>query len=131
MGCISTIITDSRRRTAVKHRPNPRRSPSEKAPAAAAAAASTGSEEDEPGRGDQVEERPQPLPAAPFIRNQQGWPPWLVAAVGDAIGEFVPRCADTFQKLDKVPPRLLCHLRCTVLQFFWRLAFFCSDGLIV
>ncbi|XP_030439498.2 probable serine/threonine-protein kinase At1g54610 isoform X1 [Syzygium oleosum] len=102
MGCISTIITDSRRRTAVKHRPNPRRSPSEKAPAAAAAAASTGSEEDEPGRGDQVEERPQPLPAAPFVRNQQGWPPWLVAAVGDAIGEFVPRCADTFQKLEKI-----------------------------
>ncbi|KAF8005816.1 hypothetical protein BT93_K0177 [Corymbia citriodora subsp. variegata] len=98
MGCIPTIISDGRRRAAAdKHRPRPRSSPSKEA-------RSAGSEEDEPAPAP-AEERPEPRPPASaptFGRNPQRWPPWLVAVVGDAIGEFVPRCADTFQKLDKI-----------------------------
>lgn len=33
--------------------------------------------------------------------NQQGWPSWLVAVAGDAIKDWTPRRANTFQKLDK------------------------------
>ncbi|XP_030542342.1 probable serine/threonine-protein kinase At1g54610 isoform X2 [Rhodamnia argentea] len=82
MGCISTIITDGRRRTAVKHRP------SRKAPVAT------------PAVSDECKSSSAPADETP--RPQQGWPPWLAAVVGDAIREFVPRCADTFQKLDKI-----------------------------
>ncbi|XP_011071480.1 probable serine/threonine-protein kinase At1g54610 [Sesamum indicum] len=31
-----------------------------------------------------------------------GWPPWLVAVAGEAIRGWIPRRADTFEKLDKV-----------------------------
>lgn len=31
-----------------------------------------------------------------------GWPPWLVEVAGEAIKGWIPRRADTFQKLDKV-----------------------------
>ncbi|XP_051128466.1 probable serine/threonine-protein kinase At1g54610 isoform X2 [Andrographis paniculata] len=31
-----------------------------------------------------------------------GWPPWLVAVAGEALSGWVPRRADTFEKLDKV-----------------------------
>lgn len=34
--------------------------------------------------------------------NQQGWPSWLVAVAGDAIKDWTPRRANTFQKLDKI-----------------------------
>ncbi|KAL0434553.1 UNVERIFIED_CONTAM: putative serine/threonine-protein kinase [Sesamum latifolium] len=30
-----------------------------------------------------------------------GWPPWLVAVAGEAIRGWIPRRADTFEKLDK------------------------------
>ncbi|KAG9133555.1 hypothetical protein Leryth_016508 [Lithospermum erythrorhizon] len=30
------------------------------------------------------------------------WPPWLLSAVGDAIGDWSPRSANTFEKLDKI-----------------------------
>lgn len=33
--------------------------------------------------------------------NQQGWPSWLVAVAGDAIKDWIPRRANTFEKLDK------------------------------
>ena len=36
-------------------------------------------------------------PKEPF-----GWPTWLAAAAGDALTGWVPRRADSFQKLDKV-----------------------------
>ncbi|KAF2311566.1 hypothetical protein GH714_024871 [Hevea brasiliensis] len=38
----------------------------------------------------------------PFLRNQQGWPSWLMAVAGDAIGDWTPRRANTFEKLDKI-----------------------------
>ncbi|KAK4734919.1 hypothetical protein R3W88_009180 [Solanum pinnatisectum] len=37
-----------------------------------------------------------------FATNQQGWPSWLVAVAGDAIKDWTPRRADTFQKIDKI-----------------------------
>lgn len=38
-----------------------------------------------------------------FTTNQQqGWPAWLVAVAGDAIKDWTPRRANTFEKLDKV-----------------------------
>ncbi|XP_009804117.1 putative serine/threonine-protein kinase At1g54610 [Nicotiana tabacum] len=38
-----------------------------------------------------------------FTTNQQqGWPAWLVAVAGDAIKDWTPRRANTFEKLDKI-----------------------------
>ncbi|XP_031105050.1 probable serine/threonine-protein kinase At1g54610 [Ipomoea triloba] len=34
--------------------------------------------------------------------NQQGWPLWLVDVAGDAIKDWTPRRANTFEKLDKI-----------------------------
>ncbi|KAJ4850147.1 hypothetical protein Tsubulata_000627 [Turnera subulata] len=36
------------------------------------------------------------------LTNQQGWPAWLMAVAGDAIGDWTPRRANTFEKLDKI-----------------------------
>lgn len=35
-----------------------------------------------------------------------GWPAWLSAVAGEAIQGWIPRRADTFEKLDKV---ILCY----------------------
>lgn len=35
-----------------------------------------------------------------------GWPPWLTAVAGEAIKGWVPRRADSFEKLDKVYDQL-------------------------
>ncbi|XP_065872790.1 probable serine/threonine-protein kinase At1g54610 [Euphorbia lathyris] len=43
--------------------------------------------------------RPRPEPS---LRNQQSWPSWLMAVAGDAIGDWTPRKANTFEKLDKI-----------------------------
>ncbi|KAF9607340.1 hypothetical protein IFM89_033928 [Coptis chinensis] len=38
-----------------------------------------------------------------FIKTQQqGWPPWLSAVAGEAIQGWIPRRADTFEKLSKI-----------------------------
>jgi hypothetical protein len=31
-----------------------------------------------------------------------GWPPWLSAVCGEALNGWIPRRADTFEKIDKV-----------------------------
>jgi hypothetical protein len=31
-----------------------------------------------------------------------GWPPWLSAVAGEAVKGWIPRKADTFEKIDKV-----------------------------
>lgn len=36
------------------------------------------------------------------LKVQHGWPSWLSAVAGDAIQGWIPRRADTFEKLDKV-----------------------------
>ncbi|KAE9608600.1 hypothetical protein Lal_00020696 [Lupinus albus] len=38
----------------------------------------------------------------PCSVNQQGWPSWLMAVAGDAIGDWTPRRANTFEKLAKI-----------------------------
>ncbi|RZC60542.1 hypothetical protein C5167_022303 [Papaver somniferum] len=36
------------------------------------------------------------------LKVQHGWPSWLSAVAGDAIQGWIPRRADTFEKLDKI-----------------------------
>lgn len=38
----------------------------------------------------------------PCAVTQQGWPSWLMAVAGEAIGDWTPRRANTFEKLAKV-----------------------------
>ncbi|RYQ94155.1 hypothetical protein Ahy_B08g089033 isoform B [Arachis hypogaea] len=38
----------------------------------------------------------------PFAVTQQGWPSWLMAVAGEAIGDWTPRRANTFEKLAKI-----------------------------
>ncbi|XP_027341242.1 probable serine/threonine-protein kinase At1g54610 isoform X2 [Abrus precatorius] len=37
-----------------------------------------------------------------FTATPQGWPPWLLAVAGDAIRDWTPRRANTFEKLAKI-----------------------------
>lgn len=48
-----------------------------------------------------AKERQRPRPE-PSLRGQRGWPSWLLDALGNAIQDWTPRCANTFEKLDKV-----------------------------
>ncbi|XWS60217.1 hypothetical protein CRYUN_Cryun07bG0016600 [Craigia yunnanensis] len=38
----------------------------------------------------------------PSDLNQQGWPSWLTAVAGEAIRDWTPRRANTFEKLNKI-----------------------------
>ena len=38
----------------------------------------------------------------PMAKTQQGWPSWLMAVAGEAIGDWTPRRASSFEKLAKV-----------------------------
>ncbi|GAV62727.1 Pkinase domain-containing protein [Cephalotus follicularis] len=49
-----------------------------------------------------VTERHRPLPELSFCTTEKGWPSWLMAVVGDAIGDWTPRRANTFEKLEKI-----------------------------
>ncbi|XP_014518881.1 probable serine/threonine-protein kinase At1g54610 [Vigna radiata var. radiata] len=47
--------------------------------------------------------RPSNLPK--HLRGEQvaaGWPPWLTAVCGEALSGWIPRKADTFEKIDKI-----------------------------
>ncbi|QCD84979.1 Cdc2-related kinase [Vigna unguiculata] len=37
-----------------------------------------------------------------FVTSHQGWPPWLMVVAGDALGDWTPRRANTFEKLAKI-----------------------------
>lgn len=52
-------------------------------------------------------ERSKPRPELSLSVPQQGWPSWLMAVAGDAIGDWTPRRASTFEKLDKVIKTLI------------------------
>jgi cyclin-dependent kinase 12/13/sacsin len=54
-------------------------------------------------------ERRMPRPEA-SLKCQQGWPSWLMAVAGDAIGDWTPRRANTFEKLDKVIKETKSHV---------------------
>ena len=43
----------------------------------------------------------------PCAVTQQGWPSWLMAVAGEAIGDWTPRRANTFEKLAKVSKLLI------------------------
>lgn len=53
-----------------------------------------------------------------FATNQQGWPSWLVAVAGDAIKDWTPRRADTFQKIDKVIINALYMYHCFSAMYY-------------
>uniref|UniRef100_A0A0D6QW09 Protein kinase domain-containing protein n=1 Tax=Araucaria cunninghamii TaxID=56994 RepID=A0A0D6QW09_ARACU len=61
----------------------------------------------EPGTRERRRERPNPRLSNPpkHIHGEQvaaGWPAWLSAVAGEAIKGWIPRRADTFEKLDKI-----------------------------
>ena len=47
-------------------------------------------------------DRRKPIVEPCMLRNQQGWPAWLVEVAGDVIKDWTPRRANTFEKLSKV-----------------------------
>lgn len=59
-------------------------------------------------RGERRRSKPNPKLSNPpkNLRGEQvaaGWPPWLTAVCGEALNGWIPRKADTFEKIDKVP----------------------------
>jgi cyclin-dependent kinase 12/13 len=64
-----------------------------------------------------------PVPRAVEVEQlAAGWPPWLVAVAPEAVRGWVPRRAESFEKLDKVgPSSLICP--CSFVLFS---ALFCS-----
>lgn len=60
-----------------------------------------------PPKGERRRSKPNPrLSNVPNkARGEQvaaGWPPWLTAVCGEALNGWIPRKADTFEKIDKV-----------------------------
>ena len=47
-------------------------------------------------------DRQKPKVEPCMVRNQQGWPAWLVDVAGDVIKDWTPRPTNTFEKLSKV-----------------------------
>lgn len=58
-----------------------------------------------------------------------GWPSWLTAVAGEAIKGWLPRRADSFEKLDKVSPTLcyFTHFICKTLQQLIVIVSFCVE----
>lgn len=46
------------------------------------------------------------------LKTIQGWPSWLCTVAGDAIKDWTPRRANTFEKLDKVICTNLLIIQC-------------------
>ncbi|XP_028780861.1 probable serine/threonine-protein kinase At1g54610 [Neltuma alba] len=58
-------------------------------------------------RGERRRSKPNPRLSNPpkHVRGEQvaaGWPPWLTAVCGEALSGWIPRKADTFEKIDKI-----------------------------
>ncbi|KAF7805171.1 putative serine/threonine-protein kinase [Senna tora] len=58
-------------------------------------------------RGGRRRSKPNPRQSNPpkHLRGEQvaaGWPPWLTAVCGEALSGWIPRKADTFEKIDKI-----------------------------
>lgn len=68
--------------------------------------------------------RPDPRLSNPqgHLRGEQvaaGWPSWLAQAAGEALQGWMPRRADSFEKIDKARTRFLCELRSPFLLSFF------------
>ncbi|XP_050384117.1 probable serine/threonine-protein kinase At1g54610 [Argentina anserina] len=66
-----------------------------------------GHESQRPPKGERRRSKPNPrLSNMPNkARGEQvaaGWPPWLTAVCGEALNGWIPRKADTFEKIDKI-----------------------------
>ncbi|KAL6989565.1 [pyruvate dehydrogenase (acetyl-transferring)] kinase [Sarracenia purpurea var. burkii] len=64
-------------------------------------------DDDRPSQGERRRSRPNPRLSNPpkHKHGEQvaaGWPSWLSAHVGEAIDGWLPRRADTFEKIDKI-----------------------------
>ncbi|KAH7571972.1 hypothetical protein JRO89_XS04G0176900 [Xanthoceras sorbifolium] len=58
-------------------------------------------------KGEKRRSRPNPRLSNPpkHLHGEQvaaGWPPWLTAVCGEALNGWIPRRADTFEKIDKI-----------------------------
>ncbi|KAI4350026.1 hypothetical protein L6164_010554 [Bauhinia variegata] len=58
-------------------------------------------------RGERRRSKPNPRLSNPpkHLPGEQvaaGWPPWLTAVCGEALNGWIPRKADTFEKIDKI-----------------------------
>ncbi|XP_072979675.1 probable serine/threonine-protein kinase At1g54610 [Typha angustifolia] len=69
---------------------------------AAATAASAAVKADAHSRSTPEQRRPSPVSIPPSPTDQSAWPAWLVAVAGDALAGWVPRRADSFQKISKI-----------------------------
>lgn len=66
-----------------------------------------GHESQRPPKGERRRSKPNPrlsnLPKQAWGEQvAAGWPPWLTAVCGEALNGWIPRKADTFEKIDKV-----------------------------
>ncbi|ESQ29793.1 hypothetical protein EUTSA_v10023378mg [Eutrema salsugineum] len=64
-------------------------------------------EKDRKSKGDRRRSKPNPRLSNPskHLRGEQvaaGWPSWLSDACGEALNGWIPRKADTFEKIDKI-----------------------------
>ena len=74
-------------------------------------------------RGERRRSKPNPRLSNPpkHLMGEQvaaGWPPWLTAVCGEALSGWIPRKADTFEKIDKVGLYLL-GIFLELLLSFW------------
>ncbi|XP_020234680.1 probable serine/threonine-protein kinase At1g54610 [Cajanus cajan] len=58
-------------------------------------------------KGERRRSKPNPRLSNPpkHLQGEQvaaGWPPWLTAVCGEALNGWIPRKADTFEKIDKI-----------------------------
>ena len=68
-------------------------------------------------RGERRRSKPNPRLSNPpkHVKGEQvaaGWPPWLTAVCGEALSGWIPRKADSFEKIDKVSSYKLLKLTC-------------------
>ncbi|KAF3438506.1 hypothetical protein FNV43_RR21268 [Rhamnella rubrinervis] len=107
MGCVLGTEASRNRRKSAGNQPRRRRSVDGPPGAVDANVAVTvrkeATEQEKTSRTIEVPaiERRKPRPD-PCLRNQQGWPSWLMAVAGEAIQGWTPRRANTFEKLAKI-----------------------------
>ncbi|KAJ9567917.1 hypothetical protein OSB04_003883 [Centaurea solstitialis] len=122
MGCVlgkrATPDHRHRSKSTTARRTGKQSSSSATAAAAAAQTVKQASVHDEAGGGNRTKngvvdrirqsigEAPPPDRRRPkpqySLNTYQGWPPWLCDVAGDAIKDWTPRRANTFEKLDKI-----------------------------